>query len=94
MSSTMILFLQSLLITLQMINAGLATIPNMPIAVPLFSAAIVGGFQFFVQNLGNNTPPPGTLTTVVETQKAIPAGLTTTTTSKTETVAPSEPPKG
>lgn len=58
MSSTMILFLQSLLITLQMVNAGLATIPNIPVVVPLVASAVIGGFQYFIQHLGNLSVPP------------------------------------
>jgi hypothetical protein len=85
-----ILFLQALLTTLQMINAGLATIPNMPIAMPLVVAAVVGGFQVFVQNIGNLATPPDKIMTKVVTAVDVPATSTTpaatvqTTTVKTE----------
>ena len=94
MSPTMILFLKSLLISLQIINAGLATIPGLPIAVPLVAAAVFGGFQFFVQNLGNISMPPAKVTTKVVTETLKPATATKpaeavqTTVVKTEPVAP------
>jgi hypothetical protein len=94
MSPTLILFLQSLLIMLQMANAGLATIPHMPVAVPLFAAAVVGGFQFFVQNLGNLTQPAAKLETQVKSKEYIPETATApaktveTTTLKTEPAPP------
>lgn len=56
MSTTTILLLQSLLITLQMLNAGLSGVVHNPV-VSLMLGAIVGGFQFFVQNVGNKTLP-------------------------------------
>lgn len=98
MSPTLILFLQSLLIMLQMANAGLATIPHMPVAVPLFAAAVVGGFQFFVQNLGNLTRPPDKTVTRVVAESFTPETDTepekkvTTTTTKTEPAPPENPP--
>lgn len=58
MSSTMILFLQSLLITLQLVNAGFATIPDIPAIVPIVASAVIGGFQYFIQHLGNLSVPP------------------------------------
>ena len=60
MNPTLILFLQAMLIFLQMANAGLAgTIHNTTVSVLL--GAFVGAFQFFVQHVGNQTvpPPPG-----------------------------------
>lgn len=92
MSPIQILFLQSLLTTLQMINAGMATIPHMPIAVPLIAAAVVGGFQVFVQNLGNLTLPPDKKVTQVIASSFTPATATEpaktveTTTLKTEAI--------
>jgi hypothetical protein len=59
MSPTTILALQSLLQFLQIVNAGLATIPHIPVAIPLMSAAALGGLSYFVQHVGNqSTPPP------------------------------------
>lgn len=97
MSPITILFLQALLTTLQMINAGLATIPNMPIAVPLVVSAVVGGFQVFVQNIGNLAMPPDKVTTRIVTASMTPATPTKpaeavqTTVVKTQPIA--EPPK-
>lgn len=54
MSTTTILALQSVLVMLQILNAGLATL-RPPLWVPLFVAVIMGGLQYFLQNLGNNT---------------------------------------
>ena len=94
MSPITILFLQALLTTLQMINAGLATIPNMPIALPLVVAAVVGGFQVFVQNVGNLAMPSAKVVTRVVTDVDVPATADTpaasvqTTTVKTEPVSP------
>ena len=94
MTPTTILFLQSMLITLQIINAGLATITGLPVAVPLVAAAVVGGFQFFVQNVGNLTQPPDKTVTRVVAKTFTPETLTTpeklvtTTTTKTEPSLP------
>jgi hypothetical protein len=57
MSTTKILAIQSALVSLQIINAGIATIPHMPPIVPLIVASLVGGGQFFVQHVGNSTEP-------------------------------------
>jgi hypothetical protein len=57
MKPTVILALQSALVSMQIINAGLATIPNMPPTLPLMVAAVVGGLQFFVQHVGNQAQP-------------------------------------
>jgi hypothetical protein len=57
MSPTKILGIQSALVSLQIINAGIATIPHVPPVVPLIVAALVGGGQFFIQHVGNNTEP-------------------------------------
>lgn len=97
MSPTTILFLQSMLITLQIVNAGLATITGLPVAVPLVAAAVVGGFQFFVQNVGNLAQPPDRVTTRVVTETVVPATATKpaaavqTTTVKTEAQPPVTP---
>jgi len=60
MRPTTILALQSMLISFQMVNAAVATgIEGLHIS-PLISiclAAFVGGFQFFVTHLGNQTDP-------------------------------------
>ena len=98
MSPTMILFLQSMLITLQIVNAGLATITGLPVAVPLVAAAVVGGFQFFVQNVGNLTQPSDRTTTRIVTEKVLPATATkpaeavqtTETTTKTNAAPPGD----
>ena len=57
MSTTTILFLQSMLIFLQMANAGLANLVHSPVASMLIGAG-VGAFQYFVQHVGNQTVPP------------------------------------
>ena len=76
MSPTLILFLQSLLISLQFINAGLATITGLPVAVPLMVSAVVGGFQYFVQHAGNLAQPPSKTITQVVTESVSPASAT------------------
>jgi hypothetical protein len=58
MSQNNILALQSLLQTLQIVNAGLATIPHIPLWVPVLSAAVLGGLANFVQHVGNQSVPP------------------------------------
>ena len=57
MSQNTLLFLQSLLITLQMVNAGLGTTVHNP-TVSVLIGAVVGGFTFYVQQLGNQSVPP------------------------------------
>jgi hypothetical protein len=60
MKTNTLLLLQSILIVLQVINAGLAEVlPSTPVAhfIALCSAAILGGFQFYVQHLGNQATP-------------------------------------
>lgn len=57
MSPTLLLFLQSMLVTLQVINAGLATIVKEE-AITLVVGAVVGGLQYFVQHIGNQFVPP------------------------------------
>lgn len=93
MTSITILFLQSLLISLQVINAGISTLTGLPPIVPFLISAVVGGFQYFVQNLGNMSMPPAKVTTKVVTDVAVPATADTpaatvqTTTVKTEPVS-------
>ena len=94
MSPLMILFLQSLLISLQFINASIATIDGVPAVMSMCVSAVVGGFQFFVQHLGNLSLPPDKMTTRVVTETVTPATAkqpataTQTTTERTEPVAP------
>lgn len=57
MSPTVILLLQSLLIFAQMANAGAAQAIHNP-TVSVMLGAFVGAFQYFVQHVGNATPPP------------------------------------
>jgi hypothetical protein len=60
LSPTIILLLQSALISLQMINTAVATgIEGMRIhpLISILLAAFVGGFQFFVNHLGNQLLP-------------------------------------
>ena len=57
MSANTILLLQSLLIFLQMVNAALGTSLHAPVVVSVLLAAFVGAFQFYVNHLGNQTPP-------------------------------------
>lgn len=56
MKPNTILLLQSLLITAQTINAGLAAVTHNAV-LALVVCAAVGGFQFFVQHIGNQTQP-------------------------------------
>lgn len=57
MSQNTILALQSFLITLQTINAGVGTVIKSPIW-SLIIAASIGGLQFYIQNVGNKSIPP------------------------------------
>jgi hypothetical protein len=57
MSPNFLLFLQSMLISLQIVNAGLASVTHNA-ALTLAVGALVGGMQFFIQNVGNKTVPP------------------------------------
>jgi hypothetical protein len=59
MSPTTLLLLQSMLITLQTINASLGVVIKNP-AISVVVAAAIGGFQYFVQNVGNKATPPET----------------------------------
>ena len=63
MSTDRLLLLQAIFVTLQIINAGLAGIlPHSPVGafIQLVVAAVVGGFQFYLQNLGNQALPAAT----------------------------------
>lgn len=94
MSPIMILFLQSVLIALQFINVGIATIEGVPPIISLCISAVVGGFQWFVQHIGNMVEPPDKTTTRVITETVTPAttsqpaAVVQTTTTKTESVTP------
>lgn len=56
MKPTTILALQSLGIAMQIINTGIATTHANPVLV-LVIGACVGGFQFFLQRVGNQADP-------------------------------------
>jgi hypothetical protein len=58
MGQNAILALQSLLIFLQIANAGLSTLQGLHPIVPMLSAAALGGFQYFVTHLGNKSISP------------------------------------
>ena len=91
MSINTILLLQSIAITLQTINAGLSGVVHNPV-LSLMVAAIVGGYQFYIQNVGNQAMPPRSITstTTVETveHQAHPAATVTTTVAESK-VSPS-----
>lgn len=58
MSQNVILALQSFLIFLQIVNAGIASVPGWSSPqVQLILAAAVGAFQFFVTHMANQTTP-------------------------------------
>ena len=56
MSTTTLLILQSIGIALQALNAGLSAVVHDP-AVSLIVSAVIGGYQFFCQHIGNQTTP-------------------------------------
>lgn len=58
MNPTVLLGLQSFLITLQMLSAGLSAVEHAPAWIPLVVAAFIGGCQFFLQHVGNQFTPP------------------------------------
>ena len=59
MSTTVLLALQSGLIFLQLVNAGLPALgAHVPGWLTLVLAGAVGSGQFFVQHVGNQTVPP------------------------------------
>ena len=58
LSPLLTLFLQSLLVTFQVVNTTLAALDDVPLVLAICLAAILGGFTFFVQHLGNGMVPP------------------------------------
>lgn len=54
MNANTVLLLQSILVALQMCNAALDTLPQ---PWPVIAAAFIGGFQFYVNHLGNQIVP-------------------------------------
>jgi hypothetical protein len=78
MSPNMMLVLQSVGVTLQMINAGLSGIVHSP-AASLVISATIGGYQYLIQHLGNQVDP---IKTTVVTEK--PSGKETTTVESTK----------
>jgi len=57
-SGNKLLLLQSIGVTLQVVNAGLGTTVHNP-AMSVMVGAIVAGYQFFIQHLGNQAIPTG-----------------------------------
>lgn len=57
MSQTTIMFLQSMLAALQVVNAGIASVTHSAL-VALLLGAVVMGIQVFVQAMGNKTVSP------------------------------------
>jgi uncharacterized membrane protein YuzA (DUF378 family) len=57
MSTNAVLILQTLLIFLQMVNAGLSGMVHNPM-ISLILGAAVGALQFLAQHVGNQTVPP------------------------------------
>ena len=58
MKPSTLLALQSVGITVHILNAGLATVTHNAL-IALLIGAFAGGFQYFLQNAGNqSTPPP------------------------------------
>ena len=78
MSPNILLVMQGIGLSLQMINAGLSGIVHSP-AASLVISATIGGYQYIVQHLGNQTQPDKT--TVVTEE---PSGKQTTTVESTE----------
>jgi hypothetical protein len=56
MKPTTILLLQAIGVTVQILNAGIAAEIHNGV-VTLCIAAIAGGYQFFVQHIGNQAEP-------------------------------------
>lgn len=56
MKPNTIVLLQSIGVTVQTINAGIATVLHEPI-VTLIVAGVAAGYQFFVAHLGNEMDP-------------------------------------
>lgn len=57
MSQTTLTALQSLLIFLQMANAGISGMTHLNPIISVLLSAGVGSFQYFVQHLGNQSVP-------------------------------------
>lgn len=57
MSQNTISLLQAIGITVQIINAGAAAVIHNPL-VALIVSAVAGGYQYYVQKLGNESQPP------------------------------------
>jgi hypothetical protein len=74
------LVLQSIGVTLQMVNAGLSGVVHNP-AASLVISATIGGYQYLIQHLGNQVDPTKT---TVETVKTAPNSKVTTTVESTE----------
>lgn len=55
--TTKLLILQGVLVTLSIINAGIAAVLHNEL-VTLLVGAVCAGFSFVVQHLGNQTIPP------------------------------------
>lgn len=58
-SESAIYLMQSVGITLQMVNAGLGTVTHNA-AAALIIGAVIGGYQFYVQRVGNASVPQDT----------------------------------
>jgi hypothetical protein len=54
--TTWLLILQGLGVTLQLINAQIAVLTHSA-TVALIVSAVLAGYQFVLQHLGNQTPP-------------------------------------
>lgn len=65
MSPNTILALQAFLVFLQMLNVGLVTIPQVPPFYFVLISAVIGGFQTFLQHVGNQVQPLGSLSNPV-----------------------------
>jgi hypothetical protein len=57
-SQNTIVALQSFLILLQMINAQISVVTKCAL-VALIVGAVIGGLQYYIQNAGNSSLPPG-----------------------------------
>jgi len=69
MSQNTILALQSFLIFLQIVNAGIASVVKEPL-VSLVLSAGVGSFQYFVNHVGNQSISPEVKAVLTDTQLA------------------------
>jgi hypothetical protein len=79
MTPNILLVMQGIGLSLQMINAGLSGIVHSP-AASLIISAVIGGYQYIIQHLGNQTPPDKT-TVIIE-----PGGKKTTMVESTAEV--------